>query len=789
MLISALNRKLMRDLWHMKGQVLAISLVMACGIGVCEMSLGMLHSLENSLDSFYSRYRFADVFASLKRAPISLTERIAEIPGVSRVDQRIVYYVTRDIPGFDEPVIGEIISLPERGEPVLNDLYLTSGTLPQPGRDGEAVVNQAFAEAHKLTLGDSFTAVINGRRQKITICGTALSPEFVYTIGPGSLFPDDKRFGVMWMSRKAVQDAFDLDGAFNNVTLSLARGADEAEVIARLDDLLRPYGGTGAYGRKDQISNFFISGEFDQLTAMAIIAPAIFLTVSAFLLNIVMSRIIALERDQIGVLKAFGYSNTAISLHYLKLAVVVGAIGSILGVALGAWTGSGLADMYAKFYRLPSITYVLTPKIVSIGVMTTVGAAILGILGAIFKAVALPPAEAMRPPTPAVYRRTLLERLGLSALFTQPSRMIMRHIERHLVRSALSCLGIAVAVGILIASSFSLDSINYIIQVQFNVAQRQDISVGFFEARPTEAMRAVEHLPGVLHVEPYRSVPVRLRNGHFSRRVAITGVRPGDDLDRQIDSDLHAVTVPDKGLMLSQKLADLLHVGRGDELVIEVMEGKRPVREIPVSGVYEEFIGTSAVMSLDALNQMMGEAPSISGIHATIDSREQAKLYATLKNIPVVSAVLLREASLQSFRDTMAENLTQTMIFNILFAGLIAIGVVYNTARISLSERARELASLRVLGLTRGEISYILLGELALLTVAALPLGCLLGRFLSWLLSMALNTDLYRIPLIIDGSTYGLAVLIVLIASVASGLIVRHRLDHLDLVAVLKTRE
>ncbi len=789
MLISALDRKLLRDLLNMKGQVLAISLVMACGVAVCVMALGMLHSLERSLDAFYSEYRFADVFAGLKRAPISLADRIAEIPGVSAVDQRIVYYVTRDIPGFDEPVIGQIISIPENHPPVLNDLYLTSGALPQPGRDNEAVVNQAFAEAHHLTIGDSFTAVINGRRQKITICGTALSPEFVYTIGPGSLFPDDKRFGVMWMSRKAVENAFDLDGAFNNVTLKLARGANEAEVIDRLDDLIRPYGGTGAYGRKDQISNFFISGEFEQLRAMAIIAPAIFLAVSAFLLNIVLSRIISLERDQIGVLKAFGYSNPAIAFHYLKLAVVIGIIGSLLGVALGVWTGSGLAEIYARFYRLPHIHYELTPAIVSIGVLSTLAAAVLGILGAIAKAVALPPAEAMRPPTPAIYRQTIFERLGLQRLFTQPTRMILRHIERHLGRSALSSFGIAVAVGILIASSFTLDSIDYIIDVQFNVSQRQDIQVGFFEARPLKAMYAVEHLPGVMRVEPYRSVAARLRNGHFSRRVSITGVRPGDDLNRLINADLHVVPTPDKGLMLSKKLADLLHVGRGDKLVIEVMEGRRPVREIPVSGVYEEFIGTTAVMSMSALNELMGEGPSISGVYASVDSRRTDKLYSTLKNIPVVSAVLLREASLQSFRDTMAENLTQTMLFNIMFAGLIAIGVVYNTARISLSERARELASLRVLGLTRGEISYILLGELAILTVVALPVGCLLGRFLSALLSAALNTDLYRIPLIIDPSTYGMAVTIVLIASVASGLIVRHRLDHLDLVAVLKTRE
>lgn len=787
--LAALDRKLFRDIWHLKGQVFAISLVMACGVAITVMALGTLKSLSLTKDAFYDRYRFADVFAHVKRAPVALAERIAEIPGVATVDHRIVYFVTRDIAGFDEPVIGQIISIPERGSSFLNRLHLTAGSLPEAGRIDQAVVNDAFAEAHGLEAGDRFSAVINGRRQSVTISGRALSPEFVYTIGPASLFPDNKRFGVMWMSRRALEAAFDLDGAFNSISLTLAPGASEAEVIRRLDLLLEPFGGTGAYGRRDQVSHFFLSGELDQLRATAIIAPAIFLTVAAFLLNIVLTRLIGLEREQIGLMKAFGYSNWSIALHYLKLAIVIGVIGSALGIAGGAWTGYGLAKMYTQFYRFPALDFDLGPDVVAVGVGVTLAAAIAGIVGGIKQVVTLPPAEAMRPPAPAVFRRTVVERLGLERAFRQTTRMILRHLERRPLRSLLSSLGIAVSVGILIASNFSVDAIEHIVDVQFNIAARQDVSVGFFEARPMRAMRAVEDLPGVLRAEPYRSVAARLTNGHLSRRISVTGVRAGDDLNRQVDEDLKPVPVPEAGIMLSAKLARLLGVGRGDEILLDVMEGRRPKRMIRVSGLYEEFIGISATMSLETLNDLMNEGRSISGVYAQIDAESESALYAALKKIPAVSSVLLREASLSSFRETMAENIAQMMFFNAIFAGLIAVGVVYNTARISLSERGRELASLRVLGLTRGEISYILLGELALLTVAALPVGCVLGRLLAWLLTMGLDTDLYRIPLIIDSSTYGVAVLVVVAAAAMSGLLVRRRLDRLDLVEVLKTRE
>jgi putative ABC transport system permease protein len=395
----------------------------------------------------------------------------------------------------------------------------------------------------------------------------------------------------------------------------------------------------------------------------------------------------------------------------------------------------------------------------------------------------------MRPEAPARYRATFLERLGLKRFLSQPGRMILRQLERRPVRSLLSALGIALAAAIMVAGRFSLDSIDYIIDFQFHAAQREDVSVGFIEAKPGGAFHEAEHLPGVRRAEPFRAVAARLRHGHRSRRVAITGLSRDADLHRVLDRSWKRIDLPAEGLVLSDKLAEILEVRRGETLTVELLEGRRDVREVAVAGIVEEFLGTSAYMEIHALNRLMREGPRISGAFLMVDANDLDALHKRLKKTPAVAGVLIRRAALASFEETIAENLAIFTAFNVLFAGVIAFGVVYNSARIALSERGRELATLRVLGLTRAEISYILLGELAVLTALGVPVGLVLGYLLAGWAVAAFETELYRFPLIIDSATYGFAAATVLVSAVVSGLIVRRRLDRLDLVAVLKSRE
>lgn len=787
--MSMLSRKLWRDLWRMKTQALAIALVMAAGIATFVMSVGMVASLQDTRDAYYERSRFADIFLGLKRAPESLKQRITDIPGVHQVETRVVVGATLDIEGMVEPATGLLISIPERGQPLLNMLHMRAGRMVEPYRENEVILAEAFAEAHEFVPGDKISAIISGRKRLLEVVGIALSPEHIYSIAPGGLFPDNKRYGVMWMGREALEAAHDMGGAFNDAAIALEPGADLQEVIRKVDTLTKRYGGLGAYGREDQVSDRFVDNEMDQLRAMAMVIPAIFLAIAGFLLHTVLSRLINLEREQIGALKALGRTNWEVSWHYGKMGLVIAAVAYVLGMALGLWFGYGLAEMYTEFFRFPTLTFALHPAdYVFVGLLT-LAITVLGVQNPVRKTMALPPAEAMRPAPPTSYRPTLLERLGLHARLSPVTRMIVRHLERHWQRSSISCLGIAAAMAVLIGAAFVLDALDFILDVQFNRAEREDVTVSLIEPQSRRAFHEIASLPGVLRAEPYRAVPARLKFKNFEERLVIQGISADGDLHRMLDTSLDPIPVSPGGILLSDKLAELLHVGVGDQLTVEILEGHRPTRELHVSGIVEQYLGLSALMEIGALNRLMLEGPNISGAWLSADEAGLEAFHGRVKETPEIAGVSMRQAAILSFLETMAENLVRMTLVNISFAAIIAFGVVYNAARISLSERARELASLRVLGFSRQEISYILLGELAIIVLAAIPLGCVLGYGLAWLTVQSLDTELFRIPLIVAKPTYGLAGVTVLIAAAASALVVRHRLDRLDLVAVLKTRE
>lgn len=787
--MKAIDRKLVRDGLQMWGQLLAICAVIACGVATFVMSLSALEALRTTQATYYEQYRFADVFVGLKRAPNSLEPRFTEIAGVAHVQTRVVRDVTLDLPDLNEPAAGRLISIPENGLISLNALHLRSGRYIEAGRDDEVLVAEGFAEAHGFHPGDKVTAIINGRRKDLRIVGTALSPEYVYTIRMGALVPDDKRFGVFWMGRRALAAAFNMEGAFNDVTLDLSPGADEREVIERLDELVKPFGSLGAHGRHDQISNRFLSDEIKQLQRMGTIIPSIFLSVAAFLLNVVLSRIIALQRDQIAALKAFGYSNLAVGAHYLKLVIGISFVGVVLGSVAGYWLGLNITQLYTRFYKFPMLYFTLPPKVALMALGASTGASVAGTLSVIRRAVNLPPAEAMRPEPPMSYRPTLLERMGLSDWFTQPSRMILRHIERRPLKAFFSAFGMSLAVAILMLGRFSADSLDHLLDVQFSLSQRQDVSINLLEATSMSGFHEIQHLAGVIHVEPRRIVPVRISSEHIQRRTIIQGVIDNPQLNHLVDENLAAIPLPKEGIVLNSKLAELLGVKVGDTVTVEVLQGARPVRKVPVAGLTTEFLGTMCYMNLQALNRLLGEGDSLTEAYLTADENRIDELYRRLKETPRVAGVTIKKVSIRSFRETVMENMLQMQFFNVIFACIIAFGVVYNTARISLSERGRELASLRVLGLTRGEISFILLGELAVLTLAALPLGIGMGWALVRTVCMFLDTEMYRIPFVVAPATYGFSVLVVVIAAIFSGLVVRRRLDQLDLIGVLKTRE
>lgn len=785
--MRSLDRKLWRDLWQMRGQALAIALVVMCGVGTYIMFLATLESLRTTQDRYYRDYRFAELFVSLKRAPEALRQRIEALDGVDRVETRVQAQVRVDIDGFAEPVTAQMVSVSDAGRHGLNALHLREGRLPE--RADEVVVSTPFAQAHGLVLGDRFSAVLNGRQQSLTLVGTALSPEFIQQLRPGSAFPDYKRYGVMWMGRRALAQAYDLQGAFNDMALTLLPGADAQQVIDRVDDLLKPYGGLSAYVREDQRSHRFLSQELQQLGTLASLFPTLFMAIAAFLLNVVISRLVAMQREQIATLKAFGYSNRAVLWHYLKLVLVIAGAGILGGIALGAWLGRALSAIYTEFYHFPYLHFSVEVLTVLEATLASVLAAALGTWFAVRRAAAMRPAQAMRPEPPASYRESWVERLGLKRWLSQPARMIIRNIQRRAVKSLLTLIGIALACGIIVTGLFQRDTVGYMLHIQYGMAQRQDLGLAFTDPTTYRVRYDLASLQGVEHVEVYRAVAVKLRHGHHSYRTGIRGLEPGGDIQRLLDADLRPVSLPAEGLLLTDYLATLLDVKVGDLVEVEVLEGSRPVRQARVVGLVKEYLGVSGYMELSALNRFLREGPTLSGAYLSVDSREMPRLLTELKGMPRIAGVAERVQEIRNFNKVMDETMLFFTYVASAFSMVIAFGVIYNSARIALTERGRELASLRVLGFTRGEIGYILLGELALLTLIAIPIGLKLGDWMCYYIAHTMQNDLFRVPVILEPGTYAFAATVVLVSAVVSGLAVRRRLDQLDLIAVLKAAE
>jgi putative ABC transport system permease protein len=783
-MVSALHRKLFRELRRQRAQVLSIALLVACGMIAVIGMRSAYDSLRVALDAYYRDYRFGAVFASLTRAPESLAHRIREIDGVSAVQTRVVGQATLAVRGLDGPATGLLVSAPDLAG--LNALHLFRGRHVDPLRDDEVIASTRFAAENGLVPGDTISAIVHGRRHRMRVVGIASSPDYLYEIATTGFFADQRRFGVLWMPRTALAAATRMEGAFNAVSVSLAPRASEDRVIEELDRLLGRYGGVGAIARADQPSNMVLQDELGQLRATATVFPLFFLGIAAFLLNVVLSRLIATQRDEIGSLKSFGYTNGEVGLHYLGFALAAVGLGAAIGVAGGIWLGRVFTGLYDNYFGFPNLVYRTYPLTIVAGVGVSGGAALAGALWAVRSAVRLAPAQAMRPEAPARFRQTVLERLGVGDAVSLGVRMAMRTLERRPVRTGASIAGIGLACAVLIAGLYPYDAVERMISLYFERAQREDLSLSFSAPRPARVRHDLAAIAGVTRVELTRVAAVRLRNAQRERSVAIQGVEATAELRRFIGADggLHAL--PAGGLVVTKNLARALDVRAGEELRVELLE-RALTRRVVVAGILDESIGLAAYMERRALNRLLSEGDVATGGAITVRPGSEHAVAATLRDLPQVAGIASRAALLDYFKRTFADVILVSASVVIFAAVVIAVGVVYNGARIAIAERTRDLASLRVLGFTRREVSGFFLGEQGLITAAGLPLGAAFGLAFAAILASAFATERHRFPVFVETKTYLLGVVTVAVTAALVALVVRRHVDRLDLIAALKT--
>lgn len=784
-----LDLKLIRDLGNMKGQATAVALVMASGLAVMIMARSLIVSLESARDAYYTNCRFADVFCDLKRAPNALRSRLAEIPGIAAVDTRVTGSVILDLPGLKEPADGKIVSLPEDRPQQLNLIFLRTGRLPEPGSNNEVVVGEAFAGAHAFSPGDTIEATIHGARQRLRIVGIGLSPEYVYQTPPGESVPDSRRFGVFWMNERALATALTLNGAFNNVVAEVASSADRRAVMAEIDHILGPYGGLIAYDRSDHLSAKQIDDRVRVLRGFSVAFPTVFLGIAAFMSSAVLTRLVRLQREQIAQLKAFGYSSGQVGWHYLKFAFVIVLVATIAGGLFGLWMGNEVVILYRQFFHFPSLPFRPDWTAILLAFVASAATSFLGVIGAVWQAVRLPAAEAMRPEPPAQFRPSAIERLGLQRLISPAFRMALRNLERKPWQAFFTTLGLAFATGIPIVPGAIRDGIAYLIDFQWDLAQRQDVTLSLIEPGSSSALSDMRSLPGVLSAEPFRSVTARLWHEHHERRVAVTGLPRDARLNRLLDQNGTPLTLPPSGLLISAKLAEILGAKPGDTIRVEVQEDRRPVFDTVVAGTITDFAGVGAYMDIDALRRLMREGSTVSGAHLAVDPAQWDDLLSQARRSPRIGSFTITRDARLSFDRTTGEMMGTMQAIYFGFAIIVSFGVVYNGARIALSERGRDLATLRVVGFTHREVATVMIGELALLTLLAIPPGLFIGNRLAGALVYASSTESVRLPLVLTAQTYATAALIVFLSSGLSFAVVSRRIRNLDLLGVLKARE
>jgi putative ABC transport system permease protein len=787
--VSYLHRKLVRDLATLRWQIVTIAGVVAAGVAMLVAAYGTYGSLLDARERFYAETRFPQIFSRVSRAPDEVIEELARVDGVAAIRTQLTFDAPVDLEGAGEPVTARVTSLapPRRAPP--SHLLLAWGRLPAPDARREGVVNEAFAKARELASGDRLHVVLNGHREEITIVGAVLSAEHLAAFRGGEVIPDDAHFGILWLPHLAVASAFQAAGTFNDVAIQIAPGAREARVLAAVDRVLARYGGYGAIGRADQPAHRFVDGELAELEVEATVLPVIFLLVAAFLLNGVLARIVANERTQIATLRALGVKIGPIARHYLALATITASLGATAGLGIGLALGELMTATYAELFRFPALSYRVSPATVALAFAVSVGAALIGAATSVRRIVRLAPAEAMQPAAPRAVRIGWFDRLPLVRGLDASLRVVLRNVVARPARTIAAILGVAAAMAILVVGAFWTDSLDALLAHEFQVVRRQDATVTFTHEVGDRALRELGRVPGVREVEGVRAVPVRLSRGAASRRVELVGLPAGARLHRLVTAEGAELALPRDGIAISRHLARRLGAGRGDALTVDVLERARVQRAVRVAVVVDELVGLGAYMDAEALRRLLGEAPLASAAAITIEPGAERAIHEALKRVPGVASVDMKAWSVRLFD----ERLTAVVVFFSLiltvFGAAIVVGVVYNAARILVVERGRDLATFRVLGFTRGDISESLGLELGLQVALGLPCGAVLGYSLCAIAVQLFGPQDMAIPLVIGPRTWALSVAVVVGAAVASALLVRRRLDRLDLVGVLKVRE
>jgi putative ABC transport system permease protein len=789
-----LLKKIWRDLMARKGSILALVVIVSIGIGFYVSMAAVYIDLNTSRENYYKKYKLADFMISMKRAPAWAVEDLKNLWNIRSVRGRVSMGVLLDIPGKVEPVSGTAISMPEKRVPVLNDLLLKRGCWFSGTGNREVILNDDFAKANDLRPGSRIKVLLLDKQHDFLVVGTAMSPEFVSLIPEGGGFaPDPERFGVVYLPEKFLQESCDLEGAWNQV-IGKVHDKSRCTLLNTLDiaeEVLEPYGVTNAIPAEDHISVKFIDDELQGVKTSVTIMPAIFLAVAVLVLNVMITRMVAQQRSVIGTMKALGYFPGAIIRHYLCYGIIIGLLGGIFGIAFGYWMQSALLGVYRDMFALPSIIPHFYPLIFLKAILISIGFSVFGTIQGIRSASHLEPAAAMRPPPPEKGGRVLIERIPfLWKPLPFRCKMIFRAIFRNPFRSSVSIFASMISTALILSALANVDSLHYLMSYEFEKVSHQDITVSLRNPKGLELSSELMRMPSISGTEPQLLIVCDFKNGALKKRSGVTGMIRNNILNTPLDKNGTPVAIPETGLILSKKLAEILYLKTGDHVRLRPLIGRRTEVIASVAGIVDTYLGLSAYADIGYLSRLLGEELSANIVLGkTCNKSEWKNLYSALKKRPAVVGISERTRSLTQMDERFGKVMGTMIFMTVFFAGLIAFGSILNTALVSLSERSREVGTLRVLGYTPAQITWIFSGESHLLNSVGIVLGLIAGIGLSKLVSAAYSTELYRFPSVIYPSRLVISAILMFFFITLAQLIIYRMITRFPWLEVLKVKE
>jgi putative ABC transport system permease protein len=791
--VSVLDRKLLREARSSGPLLLAITSVIAVGVMCFVYMRSTYQNLGLAKFRYYAQCRMADFWVEVKKAPLVEVERITNIPGVAAIRPRIQFHATVDLERVAAPLNAMVLSLPDERQPIINDIVIERGGYFTDRRPDEVIVNAAFARRHAITPGQVIHLILNNRRQELHVVGTAISSEFVYLVAPGSIAPDPEHFGVFYLKRTFAEEVFDFDGASNQIVGLLDAGHQDRsqEILRQIEVLLAPYGVVTTYPRRTQTSNQFLSDEIRGLGIFSTMMPAIFLAVGALVLNVLIVRLVDHQRVIIGTFKAIGYSDAQIFGHYTKFALALGLGSGIVGLGLGYMMANFVTSLYRMFYEFPDLENRVYPLTYAGGLGVGLFCALVGSLQGARAGLRLKPAEAMRPKPPARGGAIWLERFPwFWSRLSFGWRLVLRNVFRNRLRTAVGMFATAMGAGLLVTGFILASAIAYLINFQFESVTRSDLDLRFKDELGPGALLEARQLPGVDYVEPLFDVSCTFINGPHRRRGGISALVQHSRLTTPRDQEGQRIRVPETGLAMSRKLASLLHASVGDEITILPTKGLREERKVRVAELSDSYIGMAVYADIRYLSRLMGEEFAMTGAQMTVDQSPSVmkELYAQLKQLPALQAVNARANTIENL-EFIVETQRIFITFLVIFSGIIFFSSLLNSSLISLAERQREVATLRVLGYTQWQVGGLFLRESMVVNSLGTLVGMPLGYTLAYILSLLYDTEMFRFPLVSPPRVWLGAISMAVVFAVLAHCVVQYSINRLDWLDASKTKE